>query len=59
MSQVESIVKNAQKNAEQEIVKSLEESLKQNLAEETIKKMNIPQGLKNLENKYAEIEMKE
>lgn len=57
--QVESIVKNAQRNAEQEIVKSLEESLKQNLAEETIKKMNIPQVLKNLENKYAEIEMKE
>lgn len=56
--QVENIVKNAQRNAEQEIVKSLEESLKQNLAEETIKKMNIPQVLENLQKRYEELEMK-
>ena len=55
-TEVETIVKNAQKNVEQEIVKTLEQSLKQNLAEETIKKMNIPQVLKNLESRYAELE---
>lgn len=51
--QVSDVVKNAQKNAELEIVKSLEDTLKTNLAEETIKKMNIPQVLKNLETAYA------
>lgn len=54
--QVETIVKNAQKNAEQEIVKTLEQTLMQNLAEETVKKMNIPQVLQNLQERYAEIE---
>lgn len=53
--QVENIVKTAQRNAEKEIVESLEHSLKQNLAEETIKKMNIPQVLKNLEKSYERI----
>ncbi len=56
--QVETIVKNAQKNAEQEIVKTLEQTLMQNLAEETVKKMNIPQVLQNLQARYAEIENK-
>ena len=51
--QVSYIVKNAQENAELEIVKSLEDTLKANLAEETIKKMNIPQVLKNLEAAYV------
>lgn len=51
--QVSDVVKNAQKNAELEIVKSLENTLKTNLAEETVKKMNIPQVLKNLETAYA------
>ena len=51
--QVSDVVKNGQKNAELEIVKSLEDTLKTNLAEETIKKMNIPQVLKNLETAYA------
>lgn len=51
--QVSDVVKNAQKNAELEIVKSLENTLKTNLAEETIKKMNIPQVLKNLETAYV------
>lgn len=54
--QVETIVKNAQKNAEQEIVKTLEQTLMQNLAEETVKKMNIPQVLQNLQERYTEIE---
>lgn len=53
---VEEIVKNAQKNAEQEIVKTLEQTLMQNLAEETVKKMNIPQVLQNLQERYVEIE---
>lgn len=56
---VTEIVKNAQKNAEQEIVKTLEQTLMQNLAEETVKKMNIPQVLQNLQKKYAEIEKQE
>jgi len=38
------------------IVKTLEQTLMQNLAEETVKKMNIPQVLQNLQERYAEIE---
>lgn len=54
--QVSDLVRNAQRNAEQEIVKSLEDTLKQNLAAETIKKMNIPQVLENLQNRALEIQ---
>ena len=56
--EVQNIVKTAQRNAEQEIVKTLEQTLMQNLAEETVKKMNIPQVLKNLEQTYGGIEKK-
>lgn len=51
--QVSDIVKKAQSNAEKEIVESLEQTLKQNLAEETVKKMNIPEVLEKLQNKYV------
>lgn len=50
--QVEQVVKNAQMKAEQEIVQNLEQSLKNNLAEETVKKMNIPKVLERLQESY-------
>ena len=51
--QVSEIVRKAQSNAEKEIVESLEQTLKQNLAEETVKKMNIPEVLERLQSKYV------
>lgn len=51
--QVSDIVRKAQKNAEKEIIGSLEQTLKQNLAEETVKKMNIPKVLEKLQNNYV------
>lgn len=51
--QVSDIVRKAQSNAEKEIIESLEQTLKQNLAEETVKKMNIPEVLEKLQNKYV------
>lgn len=50
--QVSDIVRKAQENVEKEIVSSLEQTLKQNLAEETVKKMNIPKVLEKLQNNY-------
>lgn len=50
--QVSDIVRKAQSNAEKEIISSLEQTLKQNLAEETVKKMNIPKVLERLQEKY-------
>lgn len=50
--QVSDIVKKAQQNAEKEIIGSLEQTLKQNLAEETVKKMNIPKVLEKLQSSY-------
>ncbi len=47
------MIKNARQAAEEEIVKSMEQALKTNLAEETVKKMNIPQVLKNLQERYV------
>lgn len=52
--QVSDIVKKAQQNAEKEIIGSLEQTLKQNLAEETVKKMNIPKVLEKLQSSYLE-----
>lgn len=51
--QVSDIVRKAQQNAEKEIIGSLEQTLKQNLAEETVKKMNIPKVLEKLQNNYV------
>lgn len=51
--QVSDIVRKAQSNAEKEIIDSLEQTLKQNLAEETVKKMNIPEVLERLQSKYV------
>ena len=50
--QVSDIVRKAQQNAEKEIIGSLEQALKQNLAEETVKKMNIPKVLEKLQSGY-------
>lgn len=50
--QVSDIVRKAQQNAEKEIIGSLEQTLKQNLAEETVKKMNIPKVLEKLQSGY-------
>ena len=49
------MIKNARQAAEEEIVKSMEQALKNNLAEETVKKMNIPQVLKNLQERYVAV----
>lgn len=51
--QVSDIVRKAQSNAEKEIISSLEQTLKQNLAEETVKKMNIPKVLERLQSNYV------
>lgn len=51
--QVSKIVRKAQSNAEKEIIESLEQTLKKNLAEETVKKMNIPEVLERLQSKYV------
>lgn len=52
------MIKNARQAAEEEIIKSMEQALKNNLAEETVKKMNIPQVLRNLQEKYVAVEEK-
>lgn len=52
------MIKNARQAAEEEIIKSMEQALKNNLAEETVKKMNIPQVLKNLQERYVAVEEK-
>ena len=49
------MIKNARQAAEEEIIKSMEQALKTNLAEETVKKMNIPQVLKNLQERYVAV----
>ena len=52
------MIKNARQAAEEEIIKSMEQALKNNLAEETVKKINIPQVLKNLQERYVAVEEK-
>lgn len=47
--QIEEMVQTAQKRVEETIVQDLETTLKENLAVETVKKMNIPQVLENLQ----------
>jgi len=52
-NKVSDIVRKAQENAEKEIIESLEQTLRQNLAEETVKKMNIPKVLERLQSNYV------
>lgn len=56
---VSDMVKSAQANVEKEIINSLEQNLKENLAVDTIKRMNIPQLLENLQNNVVKLEESE
>lgn len=54
--QVSDMVKKAQKEAEDTVLKSLEQNLKDQLAVDTIKRLNIPKLLENLQQKALEFE---
>lgn len=54
--QVSEMVRKAQKDAEDTIIKTLEQNLKDQLAVDTIKRMNIPKLLENLQQKALEFE---
>lgn len=56
-SQVSEMVKKAQKEAEDTVIKTLEQNLKDQLAVDTIKRMNIPKLLENLQQKALDFEM--
>ena len=56
---VSDMVKSAQANVEKEIIGSLEQNLKENLTVDTIKRMNIPQLLENLQNNVVKLEESE
>ena len=53
-AQVSEMVKKAQKDAEDTVIKTLEQNLKDQLAVDTIKRMNIPKLLENLQKKALE-----
>lgn len=53
-TQVSEMVKKAQKDAEDTVIKTLEQNLKDQLAVDTIKRMNIPKLLENLQKKALE-----
>ena len=55
-TRVENMIKKAQEESEEMVLKTLEQKLKENLATDTIKRMNIPQLLKTLEQKGLEWE---
>lgn len=52
--QVSEMVQKAQKEAEDTVIKTLEQNLKDQLAVDTIKRMNIPKLLENLQQKALE-----
>lgn len=54
--QVSEMVKTAQKDAEDTVLKTLEQNLKDQLAVDTIKRLNIPKLLENLQQKALEFE---
>lgn len=54
--QVSEMVRKAQKDAEDTIIKTLEQNLKDQLTVDTIKRMNIPKLLENLQQKALEFE---
>lgn len=54
--QVSEMVRNAQSEAETTVLKTLEQTLKDQLAVDTIKRMNIPKLLENLQMKALELE---
>lgn len=55
-AQVSEMIKKAQKEAEDTVIKTLEQNLKDQLAVDTIKRMNIPKLLENLQQKALEFE---
>lgn len=55
-AQVSKMIKKAQKEAEDTVIKTLEQNLKDQLAVDTIKRMNIPKLLENLQQKALEFE---
>lgn len=55
-TQVSEMVKTAQKEAEDTVLKTLEQNLKDQLAVDTIKRLNIPKLLENLQQKALEFE---
>lgn len=54
--QVSEMVRKAQKESEDTVIKTLEQNLKDQLAVDTIKRMNIPKLLENLQQKALEFE---
>ncbi len=54
--QVSEMVQKAQKEAEDTVLKTLEQNLKDQLAVDTIKRLNIPKLLENLQQKALEFE---
>lgn len=54
--QVSEMVRKAQKEAEDTVIKTLEQNLKDQLAVDTIRRMNIPKLLENLQKKALEFE---
>lgn len=55
-AQVSEMVRKAQKDAEDTVLKTLEQNLKDQLAVDTIKRMNIPKLLENLQQRALEFE---
>lgn len=55
-AQVSEMVKKAQKDAEDTVLKTLEQNLKDQLAVDTIKRLNIPKLLENLQQKALEFQ---
>lgn len=53
---VSEMIKTAQKEAEEMVLKTLEQNLKDQLAADTVKRLNIPKLLENLQNKALEFE---
>ncbi len=58
-AQVGEMVRKAKKEAEDTVLKTLEQNLKEQLAVDTIKRMNIPKLLENLQQKALEFEKNE
>ena len=54
--QVSEMVRKAQKEAEDTVLKTLEQNLKDQLAADTVKRLNIPRLLENLQKKAIELE---
>ena len=58
-TQVSEMVQKTQKEAEDTVIKTLEQNLKDQLAVDTIKRMNIPKLLENLQQKALEFDTNE